>query len=71
MIKTNFGKHILGTLIRLKLINPPAKNQQIGIKIGPGRPRKAVKALYFQPEHYTTTYDSDDASSDDNDNIDE
>ena len=62
---------MLGTLIRLKLITPPlaAKNQPIGITRGPGRPKKAVKALFFQPEQYNTTknYDSDASSNNDND----
>ena len=55
-------KHILGTLIRLKLITPPlsAKNQPIDIKRGPGRPRKAAKALYFQAEHYTIAMTAND-----------
>ena len=59
-------KHLLGTLIRLKLITPPlaAKNQPIGITRGVGRPRKATKALYFQPEHYNALTNDD--SSDDN-----
>ena len=44
-----------------------AKNQPIGITRGPGRPKKAVKALFFQPNHYNASNDYESDDSDDSD----
>ena len=63
-------KHLLGTLIRLRLLIAPlsAKNQPIGVVRGPGRPRLAKKALFYQPDHYDELMvDDDDESGDEND----
>ena len=61
-------KHVLGMLIRLKLIICPlkAKDVPIGYTRGVGRPKKAKLALQFQPDYFLDIInDSSDDEDDD------
>ena len=58
----------MGLLIRLKKLNPPraAKDIPIGSVRGVGRPKKAKKALVYQPKYFNEILAD---SSDDDDEL--